>query len=312
MKSSAIIIPVHNRRAITLACLRNLAADAVMDWATVIVMDDGSADGTAEAIRAEFPEVVIRRGDGSWWWTGAIAEGMRWATAEGAEHLTWLNDDCAPERGALRRLRDIAASRSALVSGSCVVPGSDFVAYGGLRRDGFSFVLLPLAPGEVQPCDAVSGNLVCLPSALVAAIGLPDGRRLPHAFGDIDYSMRAATAGWPVLIAHDVHASALPNNWENYASWLLSDIRPRRILSSAWDRRSYGYFPAQWTFFSRHWGLVGAAHAIVLLLKRPIYALVRALVPQSLLRTWFGRRSKAWRDEQRLKAAIAKAAAGKN
>lgn len=298
-----IIIPAHNRRTITLECVQRLAAQDVGQWAHVIVVDDGSTDFTAAAIRAAAPAVEILTGNGDLWWTGAIALGMQAAVARGARYILWLNDDCAPAPGALHRLRAGAERHHAMVGGTCVLPGTDQVVYGGLRRRGFGFDLVPLRPGHVEPCDALSGNLVCFPIELVQAIGLPDAARFPQAIGDLDYGLRAKAAGWNVLVDHDAIAEAAPNAWHNHASWLLSEIPVWEIWRSAWRKTSYGYFPAQWAFFGRHWGPRGSLHACWLLVKRGPIMLIRLLVPQPWLRRIWARRSTAWREEQRLRGA---------
>lgn len=302
-RECAIIIPVHNRRAITLECLRRLAAEEVYEWSRVIVVDDGSTDGTAAAVREAHPAVEILAGDGNLWWTGAMVRGMEAAIGHGARFILWLNDDCAPRHGSLRRLHDMARERGAMVGGTCVMSGTDVVVYGGLRRRGFGFDLAPYHPGQVEPCDALSGNLVCFPVELVHDIGLPDARRLPHAIGDLDYGLRANAAGWPVLVAHDAVAEAAPNTWENHTSWMLGDIPVWNIWRSAWSKRSYGYFPTQWHFFTRHWGWRGSVHALWLLLKRVPIMAIRIIVPRRWLHRLWSTRSAVWQEEQRLRAA---------
>jgi glycosyltransferase involved in cell wall biosynthesis len=47
-----IIIPVHNRKAITLKCLETLQNNGDLDKYHVIVVDDGSTDGTSLAIQS--------------------------------------------------------------------------------------------------------------------------------------------------------------------------------------------------------------------------------------------------------------------
>ena len=91
-----IVIPVHNRRDITLRCLANLYRLGAPAWAGLIVADDGSTDGTSDAIREQYPAVVLLHGDGNLWWTGAIVRGMAEALERGSELIFWLNDDCLP------------------------------------------------------------------------------------------------------------------------------------------------------------------------------------------------------------------------
>eukprot|EP01031_Cornospumella_fuschlensis_P003875 gene3875-4830_t len=111
-----IIIPVHNRRATTLACLQVLKDQGVLAWATAVIVDDGSTDGTADAIRENHPDTVILPGSGNLWWGGAINLGMQWAYDQGAPQVFWLNDDTHPRPGALRLLFDLSRERGAITT----------------------------------------------------------------------------------------------------------------------------------------------------------------------------------------------------
>src|SRR5262249_15096224 len=59
MSKASIVMPVHNRRDTTVACLRELRAQGVLTWAHVIVVDDGSSGGTSKGVRAECPEATL-------------------------------------------------------------------------------------------------------------------------------------------------------------------------------------------------------------------------------------------------------------
>jgi GT2 family glycosyltransferase len=88
------VIPVHNRRPITRQCLLCLHQQTFSNL-KIIVVDDGSTDGTSEMIRAEFPEVILLHGDGNLWWTGATNMGVRYAMSQCCkeDYILIINDD---------------------------------------------------------------------------------------------------------------------------------------------------------------------------------------------------------------------------
>ena len=86
MKSTvAVLMACHNRRAKTLSCLQRLFAQALPPSVRLRVyfVDDGSTDGTAEAVEVAFPEVTIIPADGTLFW----CEGTRlaWRRASQAD-----------------------------------------------------------------------------------------------------------------------------------------------------------------------------------------------------------------------------------
>ena len=90
----AVVMTVFNRRAMTLACLEALRTQQVPDGTVdVFVVDDGSTDGTAQAVVQHHPDVRLLHGDGQLYWNG----GMRLALAEAMEgdydYYLWINDD---------------------------------------------------------------------------------------------------------------------------------------------------------------------------------------------------------------------------
>ena len=114
----AIIIPVFNRRETTLSCLKQIdAMDTCGVVINVVVVDDGSTDGTASAIHAEFPSVVVLEGDGNLWWTGAINMGVEYALARGYAGVHLLNDDLNLDKSAFCELYKVVRNNAdALVS----------------------------------------------------------------------------------------------------------------------------------------------------------------------------------------------------
>ncbi len=198
--SRYIVIPVHNRCATTLACLSHLSQTQVLSDYTVVVVDDGSTDGTAAAIRAMYPTVHVLAGDGNLWWTGAIGLGMTYAQAQGADVILWLNDDCLPEPGAIAKLVEVVQTQPrTIASAACYTPGGTkplATGFQGRRR-------CAAYPGELLPVEGTSGYCVAIPRAAVVAIGYPDARHFPQYGGDGMYLLRATRAGFRVCLVGD-------------------------------------------------------------------------------------------------------------
>lgn len=296
-----IVIPVHNRRETTLSCLGRLREQGALSWATPIVVDDGSTDGTGEAVRRRFPAVEICNGDGALFWTGATALGMRRALAGDAQIVFWLNDDTFTEHGALERLARVVAERGGAAGGVCRLPRSGVPIYAGFVRHGSGLNFISAVRGEEKPCHALNGNLVGISRAAIEKIGLPDNRAFPHAFGDTDYTLRLHSHGLPVTLVGDATATALPNRPDNHASWFAGETKAANLWTDLTRRTSYSYLPAHWRFCTRHWGWRGAASCGWMLAKRIPATLVLLTLPHRWRVAIWGSRSKAWRTERLLR-----------
>jgi GT2 family glycosyltransferase len=204
------VVTCFNRREQTLASLRALRAAAVHAGVPLraVVVDDGSSDGTAAAVREEFAEAVVIEGDGSLYWCRGMYRGMQEALRHPATHLLWLNDDTLLHQDALQRLlregqalRERAGREVIMVGATADAQGQ--LSYGGdismgrLHRFRYRRV-----GGTAEPvaCDAMNGNCVLLPLPVVAAVGLIDPV-FEHAMGDTDYALRARAAGYRAYVA---------------------------------------------------------------------------------------------------------------
>ena len=297
MPTTFVILPVHNRRAITLRCLANLQQTGVFGWAQIVVVDDGSTDGTGDAVRAQFPAVRILPGDGNLWWGGAIRLGMDDAMRSGADFLVWLNDDCLPAPGTLRRLVDHVARTGGVASGWAGTPSGG--SYGALRATwrGLQPAAIPGADG-VQPCEAAGGNCVAFARAVVDAIGLPDAARLPHALLDADYTLTATRAGFPL----DLLGSARCQNDDNLhpatASWLLAEQSPMEQWKLFLRPHSTHGYHASLCLHWKHWGIWGLWLYARGYLKLALVCAIRAVVPLRWLHALYATRSSAWQRQE--------------
>lgn len=202
-----VIIPVHNRRDITLRCLNHLKE--TQDWGNfdVLVVDDGSTDGTSDAIVERFPNVTVLQGDGSLWWGGSIRKGMKYANNQNAEVFIWLNDDVLPEPGSITKLANKAKELGDTVLSTKVEmeTGKGYTTCNKKTRFGIRNIPYDTTQ-EIQYCDAAAGKFTAFPRGVVDAIGFPDNVRFPHNFCDWDYTFRAKKNGFKVGVYTEISA----------------------------------------------------------------------------------------------------------
>ncbi len=212
MSRLAVLVTTHNRRALTLRCLRALWSQERppgLDF-EVYLVDDASQDGTADAVAREFPAVHILHGTGKLFWCRGMRLAWRAAAREDPDFYLLLNDDTMMLPHALTSLFAAwsfprpwpeTGRPGKIVVGSCRDPQTGQRSYGGQRRPGLHpGRLVPVPPSaEINPCDTFESNLVLIPRDVFVRLGMLDD--FAHAMADTDYGLRAKQAGFPIVVA---------------------------------------------------------------------------------------------------------------
>ena len=253
----AALMACFNRKAFTLACLdalyaQHLAANTSLD---IYLLDDASSDGTAEAVRAAFPEVHLLEGDGSCFWNGGMSRAFAEAMRDGYDAYLWVNDDTLLKPDTIARListeHHIHASSgtTGVVLGSVQDPETGVLTYGGLRRSSRWHPLkFDMAPPVDEPllCDTMHGNCVYIPAKVANSVGNMD-RAFKHSFGDIDYGLRVRKAGFGLWtlpgFAGTCARNPIEGTWEDTTGGLME--RWRRMNNPK------GLPPAEWMHLAR-------------------------------------------------------------
>jgi GT2 family glycosyltransferase len=220
----SVVVPTHDTRELTLACLAALARQDVPGLEVVLV-DDASSDGTAEAVARLHPAVRVLRLEQTAGFTRAANLGL---AASRGEILLLLNSDTEVDPGGLAALLAAFAAdpRLGAAGGMLRYPDGSPQWSGGpaptlawlfglasglpalLGRLPFYRRLRPLAgTGEGGPghVDWVTGAALGLRrAALASLVSTVDGAPLDEAFRfygqDLDLCLRLAAAGWRVAV----------------------------------------------------------------------------------------------------------------
>ena len=204
--SVAVLLVSHNRRDLTVRAVRSLGTPATMRL-RIVLFDDASTDGTAEAVLAEAPDTLVIRGTGDAFWNGGLYRAWQAALNLPVDAFLWLNDDVALDGDALDRLGAQWAAQRARGEDAAILVGATRgndgrLTYGGMRRRRNPLTLkLELQPiaSELQRVDTFNGNIVLIQRAVTDRIGINDGAYF-HKFGDVDYGLTATAAGIPSYV----------------------------------------------------------------------------------------------------------------
>lgn len=224
---------MHNRLATTRHLLEQLRDQADVDI-RVIVVDDGSTDGTADML-ADFSGLSLQalQGSGDLWWGGAMQAGMKIADADMdvLDAMIMLNDDIDVQNDFIKRFVDRARELGPSTLIGCQQRGTetlDASSFGyriNYRQCRIDEVKRVESATDICELDAICGRGMLVSREVIRRIGYVDSAHFPHYLGDIEYSARAKDYGYRVVCDPSIVVST---------SFIASD--GKRVGNSSWRR----------------------------------------------------------------------------
>lgn len=213
MTKIAILITVFNRKDKTLDCLQSLFLSLGSEMALDIwLTDDGSTDGTADAVRNEYPDknIHILQGDGTLFWNGGMINSWKAAMRHGGyDGYLWLNNDVKLFQGLFCALNDAESWSMDQYGKKGIYVGTVRDSDGSFSYGGFNFKSkltlkdeFVIPDSEFHLCECAHGNVTYVSQDVVDKMGIfHDG--YIHGGTDHDYTYLAHKAGFPVVVLKD-------------------------------------------------------------------------------------------------------------
>ena len=255
----AVIVAVHNNKEDTREFLESIKCVSYPNY-KVIIVDDGSTDGTEEMLRQEYPEVILLKGDGNLWWTLAANMGIEKAIELGADYVLLMNNDTVGDKEFISTLVDTAERNPKSITFSKAYFYNSPKRINNLGweinwlRGGFRKTELgKLDKGQYDvQRDSIAANAnMLINTTFFQELGMFDHANFPQYYSDVDFTYRAYKRGFRIICE--------PKSiiWNKGQGTTKSRIPQRASLLTtfkylATDRRSPRNFHDTATFYRRH------------------------------------------------------------
>ncbi|PCE62602.1 glycosyltransferase family 2 protein [Sediminicola luteus] len=240
----AILLTCFNRKTKTLKALAKVK-EAQKNTKEKIALkifltDDGSSDGTSEAVKKEFPYVTILQGDGDLFWAGGMRMAWKYAANEPFDAYLLLNDD-TDIFGTLfdsflqtHQYSKTKFGQGGIYIGATQNPQTKKMTYGGATiTNRFLFKYTHLIPNDsYQSCHLGNANIMFVSNNVVDKIGILSEQYI-HGVADYDYTLRAYKNKLPVLLMPGYLGNCINDHRDIYASFADKSIAQRwKLLKS--------------------------------------------------------------------------------
>ena len=198
-----ILLPVHNRKALTQSLIECLVLQTYSNF-HLLLIDDGSTDGTEEMVRAMVKDVTVIKGKGDWWWAGSLQQGIDWLknnAINSDDVVLMINDD-------VEIPPDFIETGCALLKPGILMQATIYddttreVLDIGVVYEEQKMFFRPPRLGEPVNCLTTNGLFMCWQDLQV--VGGFHPHLLPHYLSDYEFTMRAHKKGLRLLVAPEL------------------------------------------------------------------------------------------------------------
>jgi GT2 family glycosyltransferase len=191
-----ILLPVHNRCEVTRRFINCLKAQTFKNY-HLILIDDGSDDGTAEMVRENIDSLTVIRGTGNWWWAGSLQHGYQWLKTHKvslSDLILIINDDTEFKYDFLQIAVNLMMPKhNTLLLAQCYSRQSGRILDSGVKVEWRNLSFKQASKPEEINCLSTRGLFLHVESFYKIGGFYP--RMLPHYSSDYEFTIRAYNKG---------------------------------------------------------------------------------------------------------------------
>lgn len=267
MRKLGVVIPTFNRKSYLKGILKQLLSqEKIADLQLIpVIVVDGSNDGTYEMLSTEFPQIDIVKGNGKWWWTKSINEGIKFLFSQyDPEYILLLNDDSIIQPDYIQSLLNASqtAGEDVIIGSISVTDTLPFkVSFSGVKKINWltlkkqsyypNFELLENVPARgLFPTYALNGRGTLVRSNVIRSLGLLDEQAYPQYGSDDDLALRAWKKGYKVYVSYDCRV--FDRTTDTSKGTAFRSDNPLTFFKSFFTWNSVNYIPKELSFSYRH------------------------------------------------------------
>ncbi len=259
-----VVMAVHNRKQYTLQCLSLLGRQNFNGF-QIILIDDGSTDGTSSDVRLFYPQVIVIKGSGDWWWTRSMNEGFKYAVDKGADIIISMNNDTFFDDKLIESLISINQQYPYSIIGclNTVKKKNEYLFFSGVKKMIWwkakeikyhkPFQLLRDELKGIYPTFCLNGRGTLIPASIFNTIGFFDEKRFPQYASDYDFCLRANKDSIPVYISWDIRVRSVIETTGPGRSFISQTWM--EYFKSVSNRYSSNSIRMIWNYYSKHGGM---------------------------------------------------------
>lgn len=195
-----ILLPVHNRRDMTRRFIECLRTQTFRQYHLVLI-DDGSTDGTEKMIRKLISSITILKGRGNWWWAGSLQQGYEWLKSQNLplnDVVLIINDDTNFKADFLEKAMQLLRKYSkTLLLAQCYNQKTRELIDAGVHVDWRKLAFEHAATPEEINCLSTRGLFLRVSDFFEIGGFYP--KLLPHYLSDYEFTIRAQWKGMKLM-----------------------------------------------------------------------------------------------------------------